>query len=180
MADELEELADLNGEPPPEPAVEPEPAVALLPDEPAPPVADDLIEPPPLPAPPAPAPELPPGNGRPRVTFMGNSYDLAALGAVASAALLLFLCVTCNMGFYCLPAVPLVLGLIGLLAARQAVDAQRTRLWSWIGVGTGAFLLILLIVGFLLYIGFIVWLVMNADNPMLQAFSAGWRVWPAA
>lgn len=64
------------------------------------------------------------------VTFMGNTYDLAALGALASGALVLFSCVTCNLGFYCLPFIPLLLGLVGIVSAREAVNEERTKLWS--------------------------------------------------
>ena len=55
------------------------------------------------------------------VTFMGNSYDLAALGAIASGALVLASCVTCGMGLYCLPLIPLLLGLVGIVSAREAL-----------------------------------------------------------
>ncbi len=76
------------------------------------------------------------------VTFMGNTYDLAALGALASGALALFSCATCNMGFYCLPFIPLLLGLVGIISAREAVNEERTRLWSWLGAGAGVVILI--------------------------------------
>jgi hypothetical protein len=92
----------------------------------------------------------------PEATFKGNTYDLAALGALASGVVVLFSCLTCNMGFYCLPLLPLVLGLIGLLSARQAVEEERTRLWSWLGIAAGGFILLLIIAGVVLYIAFIV------------------------
>jgi len=86
--------------------------------------------------------------GRRTVTFMGNTYDLAALGALASGALVLFSCVTCNMGFYCLPFIPLLLGLVGIISAREAVDEKRTRLWSWLGAGAGIIILVGLVLTF--------------------------------
>jgi hypothetical protein len=101
--------------------------------------------------------ETPP---RPSVTFMGNNVDLASLGALASAILMIFICLTCNMGIYCLPVVPLALGLVGLLMASRSVDMSRTRFWSWIGVGTGTIMLILLLIGILLYVG-LVWLLIH-------------------
>ena len=52
-----------------------------------------------------------PAAERPQVTFMGNNYDLASLAAVITAAILMLMCVSCNMGFYCLPVIPLVLGI---------------------------------------------------------------------
>ncbi len=92
----------------------------------------------------------------PEATFKGNTYDLAALGALASGIIALFSCVTCGMGVYCLPLVPLVLGLIGLLSARQSVEEERTRLWSWLGIAAGGLIVLLTIAGVVLYIGFIV------------------------
>jgi hypothetical protein len=92
---------------------------------------------------------------RPQVTFRGNSYDLISLGAVASAAILLLMCFTCNMGFYCLPFIPLLLGIIGLLVAKDSVDEERTRLLSWIGVGSGGVVLVLGTLAVLAYFAFI-------------------------
>ncbi|HOU13781.1 MAG TPA: hypothetical protein PKZ84_11750 [Anaerolineae bacterium] len=76
------------------------------------------------------------------VTFMGNTYDLAALGALASGVLVLLSCITCNMSFYCFPFIPLLLGLVGIFSAREAVNEERTRLWSWLGAGIGAVILV--------------------------------------
>ncbi len=89
------------------------------------------------------APE--PGPTRPAVTFMGNTYDLVSLGALGSALLTAFLCLTLSYGIYFLPILPLVLGLIGLLAANRAVDEQRTRTFSWIGLLLGAGILLLIV-----------------------------------
>jgi hypothetical protein len=93
-------------------------------------------------------------NG-PEVTFMGNTYDLTALGALVSALLLVFICFSCNIGIYCLPFIPLLLGLIGVFTARQAVDRQRTAVMSWIGIGAGALTLLMIFVGVVLYFGLI-------------------------
>lgn len=98
------------------------------------------------------------GNEHPAVTFKGNTYDLAALGALASALLLAFMCGTCNMGFYCMPLLPVVLGLVGLFSARQAVNYERTRLWSWIGIGVGGVILVLLVVALVAYFGLLFWM----------------------
>ena len=91
-------------------------------------------------------------NG-PEVTFMGNTYDLTSMGALAGALLLVFLCFTCNMGSYCLPFIPILLGLIGVLTARQAVDSERTMIMSWIGIGAGVIFLLLAFIGIILYFG---------------------------
>ena len=97
-------------------------------------------------------------------TFAGNTYDLSSLGALACAGVLLFLCVTCNMGFYCLPGLAILLGVVGLLAAHQAVDPLRTRIWSWIGVGSGVLVLLLAAIAFVLYVGLILLMALASAN----------------
>lgn len=141
--------------------VEEEPAgegshVALLPTPAETPAGDESQEGPP----------------RPSVTFMGNNVDLASLGALASALLMIFICLTCNMGIYCLPVVPLALGLVGLFMASRSVDVRRTRLWSWIGVGTGTIMVILLLIGILLYVG-LIWLMLqySPDTGIIQTLN---------
>ena len=103
--------------------------------------------------PPPTAPASPPGV---RITFMGNTYDLAAYGALLSGIIVLASCLTCNSIYYCLPLAPIVLGLIGVVSANQAVDARRTRTWSWIGIASGLFILLVILAGIVLYIAFIV------------------------
>ncbi len=96
---------------------------------------------------------------QPQVTFMGNNYDLTAVTAVITALLLMFMCLTCNMGYYCLPVVPLVLGIIGLVTAKSSIDAERTRLFSWIGVGAGGITLLLLalmVIGYFAFIAIVI------------------------
>lgn len=93
---------------------------------------------------------------RPAVTLMGNAYDLTSLGALASGLVVLFTCLTCGTGVYCLPVVPIVMGAVGLLAARQSVDARRTRLWSWLGLGMGGLVVLAIAVAAALYVGLIV------------------------
>ncbi len=94
-----------------------------------------------------------------QVTFMGNTYDLMSVVAVVTGGLVLVSCLTCNVGFYCLPLVPIVLGLVGLLSAHQSVDEKRTRLFSWLGIASGGLLLLLLLVVVALYVGFIVFMI---------------------
>ncbi len=105
-----------------------------------------------------------PRPAAPGVTFRGNAYDLAALGALSSGVVVLFSCLTCNMGFYCLPLLPLVLGLIGLLSARQSVEQERTRLWSWLGIATGGLIMLLVIAGVVLYIAFVVLVILAGQG----------------
>jgi len=93
------------------------------------------------------------------VTFRGNSYDLVSLVSLASGGLILFTCLTCNLGYYCMPIIPMALGLVGVLSAHRAVDARRTRLWSWLGIAAGGLMLLLILVVVALYVGFIVLLI---------------------
>ncbi len=95
-------------------------------------------------------------NGsKPVVTFRGNSYDLTAVVAVTIGGVILLTCATCNLGWYCLPFVPIILGLIALIAAKDSVDPERTKLLSWIGIGSGAAIILLLVIFFVAYLGFI-------------------------
>ena len=101
------------------------------------------------------APDSAEAAPRPKVTFMGNSYDLTAVVAVTAGAMIAIPCLTCNMGYYCLPIVPIVLGLIGLLSAKDSVDAERTRLLSWLGIGGGLLVIELIVLLVVVYIGLI-------------------------
>ena len=92
----------------------------------------------------------------PQVTFRGNTYDLVALGSLFTGALILFSCLTCNMGYYCLPVISIALGAVGVLGARQSVELDRTKLWSWLGIAAGGILFLLIVLGILLYVGLII------------------------
>jgi hypothetical protein len=118
---------------------------------------------PPVETQPQPAAQTEAAPGKPDVTFMGNSYDLSAVVGLTTGAIVLLSCLTCNLGFYCLPFVPMVLGVVGLLAAKDAVNPERTRLLSWLSVGSGALILLLIAVFVVLYLGFIVF-VIAAEN----------------
>ncbi|MBN2005909.1 MAG: hypothetical protein JXA21_21305 [Anaerolineae bacterium] len=67
----------------------------------------------------------------------GNAADFTALGALASGLLTLFLCLSCGTGLWCLPALPVGLGVAGLLMAKRAVGEERSRRWSVIGLVAG-------------------------------------------
>ena len=95
------------------------------------------------------------GIASPVVTFRGNSYDLTAVVAVTIGGVVLLTCATCNLGYYCLPFVPIILGIFGLVSAKDSVDPERTRLLSWIGLGSGAAILLLICLAIVAYIGFI-------------------------
>lgn len=98
------------------------------------------------------------------VTYRGNSTDLSAIGALASSILLLFTCLTCGSGVYCLPVVPLVLGLIGVLGAKRSVNKEQTELFSWIGIGAGGLSVLLIVVGIIAYLVFVAFIVMLGQS----------------
>ncbi len=98
----------------------------------------------------------PNGSSHPQITFMGNSYDLTAVVAVVTGGVIAFSCLTCNMGYYCLPVIPVVLGVVGLISAEDSADPKRTRLLSWLGIGSGGVVLLLIILAIVLYVAFIV------------------------
>jgi hypothetical protein len=98
------------------------------------------------------------------ITFHGNTYDLAALVALITGAVLLLLCLTCGMGSYCLPAVPIVAGLIGLTSAARAADPQRTRLYSWLGIGAGGLYILLALALVVVYVALMILLAASGSS----------------
>lgn len=98
---------------------------------------------------------------KPTITFQGNNYDLAAVVGVTIGGITLLSCATCNLGVYLLPFLPLILGLIGLIAAKDSVNPGRTKLLSWISIGSSAVILLLILAVVILYIGFIAYAVAN-------------------
>ena len=101
--------------------------------------------------------------GKPTITFKGNTYDLLSLGSLITGALTLFSCLTCNMGYYCLPFIPAVLGLVGMITAHQAVNTERTKLWSWLGIAASGIVLLLILGVIALYIGLIVLMIPTGE-----------------
>jgi hypothetical protein len=110
---------------------------------------------------PEPAPETETGadttpeRPKPTVTFMGNTYDLTSVVAVTVGGVVLFTCFTCNMGFYCLPFIPVILGIIALVSAKDSVDPERTKKLSWIGIGSGIAIIILAALAIVAYFAFL-------------------------
>ena len=101
---------------------------------------------------------------KPSVTFEGNNYDLMAIVGVTIGAAVLLSCATLNLGWYCLPIVPLILGGIGLATAKDSVNPERTRLLSWLSLGAGALILGLIVLGILAYILFIVFAIADSGG----------------
>jgi hypothetical protein len=109
------------------------------------------------------APAVAAAGASPQITFRGNSYDLMSVVGVTVGGMTLLTCATCNMGFYCLPLVPIILGIIGLVAAKDSVDPERTKLLSWLSVGSGAVIIILIAAIFIIYFAFI-FIMIAADS----------------
>lgn len=98
-------------------------------------------------------------SSTPAITFQGNSYDLVSVVGVTIGGITLLSCATCKLGFYCLPLLPIILGAIGLVAAKDSVDPERTKLLSWISLGSGAIILLLILLFVAAYIILIVFAV---------------------
>ena len=102
---------------------------------------------------PVPVDDSPPSSS---ATWQGNSYDATAFVGALLGGLILLTCFTCNFGFYCWPVLAIIFGIIGLVNAKDSLDPERTKLLSWIGVGTGGVIIALIAVLFVLYFGFII------------------------
>lgn len=123
------------------------------------------------PPPPEPrkGPQAPQAQPRPtsdesEVTYQGNSTDLSAIGALASSILLLFTCLTCGSGVYCLPIVPLVLGLIGVFGAKRSVNKEQTQIFSWIGIGAGGLSILMIVAAIVAYLAFVLFIILIAPD----------------
>jgi len=91
-------------------------------------------------------------GSKPVVTFRGNNYDLMSVVGASIAGATLFACGTCGFGFYCLPFIPLILGVVGLFSLKESVDPDRTKLLSWAGIAVGSLVVLLILAGILFYI----------------------------
>lgn len=95
-------------------------------------------------------------SAKPDVTFQGNNYDLMSIIGVTIGGLVLGSCVTFNLIWYCLPVFSIILGALGLAMAKDSVNPERTRLLSWISLGSGAAILALIILFVVAYIVIII------------------------
>ena len=69
-----------------------------------------------------------------RAIYQGNNQDLQAfVGMIVGITTL----VSCCGGSCCLPFVPLGLGVMALMNAKDAIDPKRTRQQAWISIGIG-------------------------------------------
>ncbi len=67
----------------------------------------------------------------------GNAHDLSALIALICGVIVLFVCASCGLGLYLLPVAAIVLGVIGLMMAKNAVNPQRASALVMVGTGYG-------------------------------------------
>jgi hypothetical protein len=103
-------------------------------------------------------------SANPTITFQGNTYDLAAVVGVTIGGVTLLSCVSLGLATYCLPLLPVILGVIGLVAAKDSVNPERTRLLSWISIGSGGIILLLILALVVVYIVVIAAAVANEGN----------------
>ena len=96
--------------------------------------------------------DAPPSGSKPVITFRGNNYDLMSVVGATLAGGTLFACGTCGFGFYCLPFVPLILGIVGLFSLKESVDPDRTKFLSWASVAVGSLFVLLILAGIVFYI----------------------------
>ncbi|MBN1978757.1 MAG: hypothetical protein JW918_15270 [Anaerolineae bacterium] len=87
-----------------------------------------------------------------RRVYRGNAFDITALIALATGLLTLLTCASMGYMIYCMPVIPLALGIVGLATARKAVDPERTRLLSWIGLGSGGVFLLMALAFFVIWL----------------------------
>lgn len=85
-------------------------------------------------------------------THKGNAYDLTSLIALISGVGILFFCLTCNLGYYLMPFIAIILGIIGVVMAKKSVNPERTQLLSWLGIGGGVAFILVSLIGIALYI----------------------------
>jgi amino acid transporter len=56
---------------------------------------------------------------------------------------------------YFLPFLPVILGIVGLITAKDSVNPERTKLLAWFSLGSGALILLLILLVVIAYIGLI-------------------------
>lgn len=87
-----------------------------------------------------PAPSYPAGTTETQPAASGDRWAIAALAIVASTL------IGCVPGLNCLsPLVPLIVGIVTLTKAKNAVNPSRARLYGWLAVGLGALFLLVLV-----------------------------------
>jgi hypothetical protein len=106
--------------------------------------------------PPAPQPGFTqvPSDAQP--TTGGDRWALIALAVSVTVILS-----SCIPGFACLG--PLVIGIVALVQAKNAVDPSRARMYGWIATGIGIVILLGVVIVFAAY-GALIYNVVNNPN----------------
>ena len=84
--------------------------------------------------------------------YRGNQTDM---GAFMAAMLGLLTLASCFGGMYCMPLLAVILGIIAYRNIDIAIDSQRTKVLSIIGMATGGLIFLALFSFIALYIGLI-------------------------
>ncbi len=106
-----------------------------------------------------PVPDTTEGTAASSSIWQGNNTDLMALVGVTISGMILFYCGTLGIGAYCIPIIPIILGIIGLVNSKDALNPERTKTMSWISIGVGAAFILLLVLVIAAYFAFIAYLV---------------------
>lgn len=88
--------------------------------------------------------------------YRGNQTDLSALIA---AMLSLTTLASCFGGIYCMPILALILGAIAYRNANIAIDGQRTKVLSIVGMTAGGLFVLMIGCFVLMYVGMIIFAV---------------------
>ena len=95
-------------------------------------------------------------------TYQGNSQDVNGLVSAVLALTALF---SCCGGVYCLPIVALALGAIAYANADKAFDPARTRRLAGIGLGAGAFMILIVFACIGIYVALLVVAMVSSPGP---------------
>lgn len=81
--------------------------------------------------------------------YQGNNQDLNAFLAMLMGV---FTLASCCGAAYCLPFAAVVLGILALINAKDAIDPRRTRQQAWIGIFSGGCLATVILGGIAFYV----------------------------
>ena len=93
--------------------------------------------------------------------YRGNQTDLSALIA---AILSLTTLASCFGGIYCIPILALIMGAIAYRNANIAVDGQRTKVLSVVGMATGGLFVLMIICFVIFYVSMILFAVLASST----------------
>ncbi len=96
--------------------------------------------------------------------FKGKTADMLSLGALITGLMVVLSCVTGGGAIYCLPLIPIGLGISALLMKRNAVDQNRTQMWALAGLGSGLVIIVLAVLSLICFAAMIVWLAASTNG----------------